>query len=106
VKIVTGQFEGAPDHTLINAIAKAHQWLAEARKGVSLAAIGRRYGWTDSPVRQRIRLAFLSPQITTAILEGRQPPELSLQHLLTRPIPLDWDRQAKTLGFAQSDAAN
>jgi site-specific DNA recombinase len=57
-------------------------------------------------VRQRIRLAFLSPQITTAILEGRQPPELSLQHLLTRPIPLDWDRQAKTLGFAQSDAAN
>ena len=106
VKLVTGQFEGAPDHTLINAIAKAHQWMAEARKGVSLAAIGRRYGWTDSPVRQRIRLAFLSPQITTAILEGRQPPELSLQHLLTRPIPLDWERQAETLGFARSNTAN
>lgn len=46
------------DKTLIRAIAKAHQWLGEARKGVPLAAIGRRYGWTDSPIRQRIRLAF------------------------------------------------
>ncbi|MBR9826592.1 MAG: recombinase family protein [Alphaproteobacteria bacterium] len=100
VKIVTGQFERAPDQTLINAIARAHQWLAEARRGVSLAAIGRRHGWTDSPVRQRIRLAFLSPDITRAILEGRQPPELTLQFLLTNPVPLDWDAQAQALGFA------
>ncbi|MFS2319141.1 recombinase family protein [Maricaulis sp. D1M11] len=100
VKIITGQFERAPDQTLINAIARAHQWLAEARQGVSLAAIGRRHGWTDSPVRQRIRLAFLSPEITRAILEGRQPPELTLQFLLTNPVPLDWDAQAQALGFA------
>ena len=101
VKIVTGRFERAPDQTLINAIARAHQWLAEARRGVSLTAIGRRHGWTDSPVRQRIRLAFLSPAITAAILDGRQPPELTLQHLLTTPIPLDWDRQAEALGFCE-----
>jgi len=100
IRIITGQFERAPDQTLINAIAKAHQWLAEARRGVSLAAIGRRYGWTDSPIRQRIRLAFLSPDITAAILEGRQPPELTLQHLLTHPIPLDWEAQARVLGFS------
>ena len=100
VKIVTGAVEQAPDKTLINAIAKAHQWLAEARSGVALAAIGRRHGWTDSPVRQRIRLAFLSPAITAAILDGRQPPDLTLQHLLTAPIPLDWDRQIEALGFA------
>ncbi|WP_297730288.1 recombinase family protein [uncultured Maricaulis sp.] len=99
IKIITGQFERAPDQTLINAIAKARQWMSETRRGISLAAIGRRYGWTDSPVRQRIRLAFLSPEITTAILDGRQPPELTLQYLLTHPIALDWHEQARTLGF-------
>lgn len=99
IKIITGQFERAPDQYLINAIARAYQWLEEARKGVPLAAIGRRRGWTDAPVRQRIRLAFLSPKITAAILEGRQPPELSLQDLLTHPIPLGWKAQEKALGF-------
>lgn len=99
IKLMTGSFEPEPDKILVRAIAKAHQWLDEARKGVPLAAIGRRYGWTDSPIRQRIRLAFLSPQITTAILEGRQPPELTLQFLLTNPIPLDWSTQAERLGF-------
>ncbi|WP_281709335.1 HipA N-terminal domain-containing protein [Phaeobacter italicus] len=99
IKIITGQFERAPDQTLINAIAKARQWMSETRRGISLAAIGRRYGWTDSPVRQRIRLAFLSPEITAAILDGRQPPELTLQYLLTHPIALDWHEQARTLGF-------
>ena len=99
VRIVTGAVEQAPDKTLIKTIARAHQWLAEARSGVALAAIGRRHGWTDSPVRQRIRLAFLSPAITAAILDGRQPPDLTLQYLLTAPIPLDWDRQVEALGF-------
>ena len=103
VKIITGQFEREPDQTLINTIARAHQWLAEVRKGVSLAAIGRRHGWTDSPVRLRIRLAFLSPKITAAILDGRQPPELSVQYLLAHPIPLGWKAQEKSLGFTPAN---
>ena len=60
---------------------------------------GSRHGWTDSPIRQRIRLAFLSRDITAAILDGRQPPELTLQHLLPHPIPPDWEAQARVLGF-------
>ena len=99
VKIVTGAVEWAPDKTLINAIAKAHQWLGEIRQGTSMGAIGRRHGWTNSPIKQRVRLALLSPAITAAILEGRQPPELTLHKLLQTPIPLDWDRQVAVLGF-------
>ncbi|MEN0653993.1 MULTISPECIES: recombinase family protein [Hyphobacterium] len=102
-KIITGQFEREPDQTLIKTIARAHQWLAEVRKGVSLAAIGRRHGWTDSPVRLRIRLAFLSPKITAAILDGRQPPELSVQYLLAHPIPLGWKAQDMALGFTPAN---
>jgi DNA invertase Pin-like site-specific DNA recombinase len=106
IKIITGQFEREPDQTLINTIARAHLWMAEARKGVPLATIGRRHGWTDAPIRQRIRLAFLSPKITTAILDGRQPPELSLQYLLTHPIPLGWKSQEKALGFTPANFQN
>lgn len=47
-----------------------------------------------------VRLTFLSPDITKAILNGRQPPELTASRLMrdTR-FPLDWKEQRETLGF-------
>jgi len=74
--------------------------MSEVRNGISAAAIGRRHGWTDAPVRQRLKLALLSPKITRAILQGKQPVELSLKKLLTTAIPYDWDAQWQALGFA------
>ena len=81
--------------------------MAQGAKSVSRSVIA------DHPVsrimlKRPFRLAaplfcalwFGSPAITAAILEGRQPPELTLHKLLQTPIPLDWDRQAKVLGFA------
>jgi site-specific DNA recombinase len=50
-------------------------------------------------VRQRIQLAFLSPAIVGATLEGRQPENLTLTQLVTSDIPLDWDEQSVALGF-------
>jgi hypothetical protein len=50
-------------------------------------------------VRQRIQLAFLSPAIVGAIIEGRQPEGLTLTQLVTSDIPLDWDEQWAALGF-------
>jgi site-specific DNA recombinase len=99
-KIILGEKEAEPDHTLIRAMAKAHGWMREVRNGISAAAIGRRHGWTDAPVRQRLKLALLSPKITRAILQGKQPIELSLKKLLTTAIPYDWDAQWQALGFA------
>ena len=88
------------DETLIKAVARAHAWAEEWKAGASLPDIARSIGWTTSPLRQRLKLAFLSPAIVQAILEGRQPADLSLEKLLRTDIPLDWDRQAKVLGFA------
>ncbi len=99
-KIILGEREAEPDHTLIRAMAKAHSWMSEVRNGISAAAIGRRHGWSDAPVRQRLKLALLSPKITRAILQGKQPIELSLKKLLTTAIPYDWDAQWQALGFA------
>lgn len=100
-KLVCGELEPTPDKTLIRTMAKAHAWLKEIRQGISAAEIGRRHGWTDSPIRQRLKMAFLSPRITELILAGKQPPDLTLQKILTNPLPLDWDSQWTALGFDQ-----
>ena len=50
--------------------------------------------------RRLCRLAFLAPDIITAILDGRQPVELTANKLMadTR-LPADWAGQRQTLGF-------
>jgi hypothetical protein len=35
-------------------------------------------------------LGYLAPDIVTMILEGRQPPTLSLKTLTSQPLPMDW----------------
>ena len=48
-----------------------------------------------------VRLAYLSPEITRAILDGRQPVDLTAAKLKrTHTLPLDWDQQKVVLGFA------
>lgn len=78
------------------------------RQAHALAAgIGWRMGEGPSPDagqpqnpyhRKLIKLAFLSPSIQKAIIEGRQPPEMTLETLIQMQIPLDWDRQGEILG--------
>jgi site-specific DNA recombinase len=47
------------------------------------------------------RLRFLAPDITLAIIEGRQPIELTARSLLRcGELPVDWNDQRKALGFA------
>jgi hypothetical protein len=47
------------------------------------------------------RLRFLAPDIITAILDGRQPVELTSRSLLRiADLPLDWSGQRRVLGFA------
>jgi len=97
--LILGAATPERDETLINAIAKAHVWMKAWRAGSSLSDIAKSIGWTRSPLRQRLKLAFLSPTITKTILDGRQPADLSLEKILRSDLPLDWDRQADMLGF-------
>lgn len=48
-------------------------------------------------VRQALRLAFLSPDVTSAILEGRQPAGLSLAQI-PKLLPLPWTEHRRLLG--------
>jgi hypothetical protein len=51
------------------------------------------------------RLAYLAPDITAAILDGRQPPAMSSRTLLmTSDLPFDWSEQRALLGMASATA--
>lgn len=104
-KIVAGECEPEPDRTLIRALARAHEWTTALRMGKSLTDIAARTRHSDSYVRTRAQLSFLSPDIQRAILEGRQPPELTLERIIRKPVPLDWNLQARIYGFQALQSA-
>ena len=98
-RIIMGADKGQQDARLIRMLALAHAWLDEIRSGTLIKDIAARHCWQSVMVRQRIQLAFLSPRIVAAILDGRQPTELTLTRLLASEIPSDWDDQWAALGF-------
>jgi hypothetical protein len=81
------------DPVLIKALRSAHAMLDHDRKGRPLLSEvpGPRYQ------RRLARLAFLSPRLQQAIIEGRQPLGLTLEHLVRNPLPLRWDEQERLI---------
>ncbi len=98
-RLISGQSEPNPDATLLRLLAKAHRWCREMRQGTRLTEIAKREGHSDSYIRTRAPLAFLSPKIQAAILAGTQPPDLSLERIVRSGIPLDWAEQEAKFGF-------
>ena len=94
-----------PNVGLIKAVARAHVWYARLLSGeaTSLRAIARDEGVTPRYVGRLLRCAFLAPQIIAAILQGQQPPQLTLARLCQN-LPLDWATQPKALGLRVTEA--
>ncbi|KIN76963.1 recombinase family protein [Sulfitobacter mediterraneus] len=91
-----------PDRDLINLVADARKWWAELLDGKSstVRQIEDREGLRSGSVSRILPLAWLAPDISTAILEGRQPQHLTAKKLRSLPeLPLDWQEQRKILGF-------
>jgi hypothetical protein len=51
--------------------------------------LAKRDGITRRYVRRLVDLAFLSPDLAEAILQGRQPVELTATRLIELDLPLD-----------------
>lgn len=98
-KIVTGDREPVPDQTLIRGLARAHEWVRSLQGGTPLARLARKAKVTEAYIRPRLQLAFLAPDIQIAILQGRQPTELTLERLVRMTLPLDWEAQRRVTGF-------
>jgi hypothetical protein len=99
-RIIAGAPEAEPDQVLVQRLAEAHRWVAELRAGLPLLEIARQAGHSGAYLRTRAQLAFLSPRIQAAILEGTQPPGLTLERIVRTGVPLDWAEQARIFGFA------
>jgi len=78
---------------------RAHGWSRDLKAGVQLVDIARREQVPASFIRTRAQLAFLSPKIQAAILDGSQPPELTLKRLVSLTQPIDWTEQERIFGF-------
>jgi hypothetical protein len=92
-----------PDPKLIKLIARAHllkNKLADS-SSVYLADVAQGEKLTSSYFTRVLRLSYLAPDITRAILEGRHPRDLTAHKLLAHSrLPLAWPEQRRTLGFA------
>jgi hypothetical protein len=87
------------DPALIKAIARGRGWLDELATGhaLSLQALAKRDGITRRYIRRLVGLAFLSPELVEAILQGRQPVALTATRLTELDLPLDWTEQRRLL---------
>jgi site-specific DNA recombinase len=83
------------DPALIKAIARGRAWFEELASGRarSLNELARRDGISRRYIRRLVNLAFLSPKLIEAILEGRQPVALSATRLTGLDLPIDWSEQ-------------
>jgi DNA invertase Pin-like site-specific DNA recombinase len=103
---IPGHVTPPPVSSLLKAIARGHQWHEWIVNGEvsSKVAIANRLGLTDGYVGRILGCAFLAPDIVEAILEGRQPTDLTFQKL-TRKLPLSWVEQRQQLGFPEPQSA-
>jgi len=90
---------GRRDPALIKALARGRAWFDELVTGraLSLQALAERDGITRRYIRRLVGLAFLSPELLEAILQGRQPVALTATRLTELDLPLDWTEQRKLL---------
>ncbi|MEO7862008.1 MAG: recombinase family protein [Nitrospirales bacterium] len=100
-----GDQRATPHAGLITAVARAQVWYARLLSGdaTSLRAIAREHGVTPRYVGRLLRCAFLAPEIVDAILQGHQPPQLTLARLCQN-LPLDWARQPEAVGLREVQA--
>jgi hypothetical protein len=89
---------GAHNESLIQSVVRAHAWKQSLLDGIheSVEKLAQANGLHPKVVRQALRMAFLSPDITSAILEGRQPAVLSLAQI-PKLLPLSWTNQGSLL---------
>ncbi len=93
----------APELSLLKILARAHDVRTRLAQDTSLTVhdIARQERITAGYIYILLRLRWLAPDITTAIINGRQPPQLNAQKLmrLTAQLPADWAEQRALLGF-------
>jgi hypothetical protein len=87
------------DNTLLKALARAFRWQRMLENGAftTIGDLAIHEGIAPSYMTRVMRLTLLTPEIVSAIVEGRQGPEITLAGLL-EPFPGEWAGQCAMLG--------
>ena len=95
--------QSSADPGLLRIIARAHdlQERLMNNKVLTVQILASQERVSAGYVSRLLRLPSLAPDIITAILNGRTPPQLTAKKLmrLAPKIPVDWSEQREMLGF-------
>ncbi|MEI6159587.1 MAG: hypothetical protein WCP77_07125 [Roseococcus sp.] len=91
----------AADTTLVKALARAFRWrrMLESGRFATINELAAAEKINSSYVLRLLRLTLLAPDIVEAILDGRQPEEMTLPGLM-EPFPVEWERQRSPIHSA------
>jgi hypothetical protein len=88
---------------LLRIVARAHDIQSRLIQNTQLSVhdIARQERVSAAYIYILLRVAWLAPDITTAIVNGRQPLQLNAMKLMrfTSQLSSDWTQQRELLGF-------
>jgi DNA invertase Pin-like site-specific DNA recombinase len=84
---------------LIDALRDAHRWLDELTTSLNqtIESLAAREGKTERWIRRTLSLAFLSPTLVKAAIDGRLPRGFGVKRLMDTPVT--WSDQWSALGL-------
>jgi len=87
------------DSTLVKALARAFRWkkMLESGQFATITELAKHENLALTYMTRVLRLSLLAPEIVEMILDGRQPPEMTLAVLL-EPFPVAWEGQKSLMG--------
>ena len=93
--------KGETRDALLAAVAKARRWIEDMRLGriVSFAEIALCESLGERRIRLLAPLAFLSPRVIAAIIDGTAPVDLTVTGL-AQGLPDSWAEQERSIGLA------
>jgi hypothetical protein len=86
------------DNAMVKALARGFRWRKLLETGVygTIEEIAAAEKINASYVGRLLRMTLLAPEIVEAILDGRQPAEMTLAALM-EPLPIEWNEQRKAI---------
>jgi site-specific DNA recombinase len=90
-QVIPAPIAREPDQKLLQAIVRAHAWLADLSAGrySSIEDLARAAHLHPKVIRKALRLPFLSPEVTSMILDGNRTDAVTLKSI-PRVLPLSW----------------
>ena len=88
--------EALIDNAMVKLLARGHRWHRKLFDGThaSIEDLAKSESISPSFVSRILRLAYLSPTVVEAILDGKYPANLTMKDLM-EPFPMEWERQEK-----------